>query len=831
MTKMLKQKNATYIGIILAIEILLILFCVLVFGSFGFDGDYYTQHSVIPKMFRQLFYETGRLVPDNAWQLGGGQNIYNFSYYGLLSPIILVTYLFPWVDMLICMQVLCALLYCSIGILTYIWLKKHFTKHESFCGALMMAFATPVLYNFQNQIVFVECLPFVILTLIAVDRMIRTGKTGCLIIASFLMIMVNYYSAIPCLGAVAVYYLYCYFKENNKLTIKALWTIVRPLLISVLMAGVLLIPTAYSIMNSQRINSESYHWWEILLVPDYKDLYNPKEMGLTYTFVFAFIAILAGCKSKLSEKFLSISIFVLTFVPFVIYAVNGGNYIRNKMSIPLWPLWILLVLLVYRRVKNKDLNYKKIGIIFTIVTACLFIYAIISIIFFKENDYYKTLAIVAEFAAIVIIFNLVKKRNNYKLFLGSLIVLMLGITIVYENISEHYGELYYESAGQEAIENILNSDKSTYRIDNSIKYSFDINRVFGEDYYTNSIYTSTSNKDYMNFVRNDMGNGIYLRNYLMLWGCHNPLFSSYMGNKYAVSNYDIESDMYKKIGQKNKINIYKDKNAFPLVYGRKACVSKKEFDKLKFPYKADCLLNNVVADEGNKPYENTGIKEYAKGKYKTSMHFEVNEESKKFSQKLPEPVKGKYLIIQFNVKQSDDTDLVIIINEYKNVLTSKSAHWDNKNTTFTYVLPVKENMKKLNFRVREGVFDISNIKLYTYDFDDSKIYIDRGQNIKIDKKSSTVTASLMAKDNEYLVTSFPYDEGYKVFVDDKEVGKINLDDGFLGCKINKGQHNVRIEYHSPWKNIGLAVTCFGCLLFIIEMIVGIIRRRKCTQNH
>ena len=53
------------------------------YGVFGANMDWISQHSVFPEYFRQQFYETGQFFPEFAANIGGGQNIYNFSYYGL----------------------------------------------------------------------------------------------------------------------------------------------------------------------------------------------------------------------------------------------------------------------------------------------------------------------------------------------------------------------------------------------------------------------------------------------------------------------------------------------------------------------------------------------------------------------------------------------------------------------------------------------------------------------------------------------------------------------------------------------------------------------------
>ena len=65
----------------------------------GSKVDWQAQHTVIPEYFRQLFYDTGDIFPSFAPNLGAGENIYDFAYYGLYNPLILISYLLPFVQM------------------------------------------------------------------------------------------------------------------------------------------------------------------------------------------------------------------------------------------------------------------------------------------------------------------------------------------------------------------------------------------------------------------------------------------------------------------------------------------------------------------------------------------------------------------------------------------------------------------------------------------------------------------------------------------------------------------------------------------------------------
>lgn len=94
------------------------------YGVFGANMDWISQHSVFPEYFRQQFYQTGQFFPEYAANIGGGQNIYNFSYYGLYNPIVLIAYLLPFVkmsDYLMAAGVIC--LAASVCLL-YGWLKN-----------------------------------------------------------------------------------------------------------------------------------------------------------------------------------------------------------------------------------------------------------------------------------------------------------------------------------------------------------------------------------------------------------------------------------------------------------------------------------------------------------------------------------------------------------------------------------------------------------------------------------------------------------------------------------------------------------------------------------
>ena len=101
---------------------------------FGSNTDWLSQHVNIADYLRQLILDNKSIFPDFAFNLGAGQNIYNFSYYGLLRPDILLSCLFPFIEIknIIIIYMIFNLVVSTN--LMYYWLKqKRFNFQLCYC--------------------------------------------------------------------------------------------------------------------------------------------------------------------------------------------------------------------------------------------------------------------------------------------------------------------------------------------------------------------------------------------------------------------------------------------------------------------------------------------------------------------------------------------------------------------------------------------------------------------------------------------------------------------------------------------------------------------------
>ena len=301
--------------------ILIVLFSIILFSIVGFDKingsviDWSSQHWAIPEYFRNLFYKTKDIFPSFAFNLGAGQNIYNLSYYGLLSPIILISYLLKGVTMVNYIIVIMILVVISSVILMYYWLHRRFSSKLAFVGTLLFLLAAPIIYHTHRNIMFISYMPFLLMALIGVDRFFEKNKKVLLTISVFLIIMTSYYYSVGSIICIIMYGIYKYFEiKEDKNTKDFLLTGLKflfPIIVGILMSSILIFPSLYSILNGRGDITNSVNVKELFIpMLNLKEIvYGSYTIGTTSILFFA-IAHALTSKNK-GNKLISIILVLL----------------------------------------------------------------------------------------------------------------------------------------------------------------------------------------------------------------------------------------------------------------------------------------------------------------------------------------------------------------------------------------------------------------------------------------------------------------------------------------------------------------------------------------
>ena len=161
----MKKRDKFYITILFILPILFVL-CVSTYSMYGSKLDWLAQHVSLADYFRQ----TKQLLPDSFENLQGQTNAFSFSYYGLLRPDVLVSYLFPNISIHFFIIGYATFLWASTGGLCYCWLRNKGYKDSICFFSSICCICANCFFQSHQQIMFVEILPFLFLSMILIDK-------------------------------------------------------------------------------------------------------------------------------------------------------------------------------------------------------------------------------------------------------------------------------------------------------------------------------------------------------------------------------------------------------------------------------------------------------------------------------------------------------------------------------------------------------------------------------------------------------------------------------------------------------------------------------------
>lgn len=821
--KKLTKKDFIYMAIITTSFILFAIILTNGVTLYGSTLDWYGQHVPIAEYFRTLFYDTKDLLPDFAANIGAGQNIYNFSYYGFLSPIILISYLFPKVSMTT--YIIVSTISCCIisALMLYLFLKKkNYSSEICFISSFIFIMSGALTLHSHRHIMFITYLPFLILGLFGVDKKVDNNKGYLLTIATFLMIMTNYYFSIGGIGCLFLYGLYRYLNHVNKVTLKsfckAFFNLLVPILLGIVCSSIIILPTLATIVNN-RAKSNIHISIKDLIIPNMNTdnlLYDGYGPGLTAIAILSLI----NCFKK-NKANITLGVILSLFVIFNIfnYALNGTMYIDSKTLIPFLPLYILTIAEFLKDVFDKKINIKVSIISVLIISVLIFLYKYASIRYIVDISI-LTIVLIAYYKfskKIIIVLPIILFA-----FFNAYFYNQIDSLVLKETAKEN------ETLIKDSISSITSIDNDMYRISNGLYNGEYTNKVFENiSYYNDTIYSSISNQLYNKFYYDTLANNIATRNRALTISTPNLLSLMLNNNKYYITmNKPLYG--YELVSTNKGLNIYKNDNVLPYGFASNNIMSYEDFEKLPDQVKQEALLNVIVADSTSSnnfvsntkkvDFDYTEILKNENVKIEDDGSLSINvKDSLKISYDLPEEYHNKIIFIRFKMNKSlKNKDLSIKINSVKNKLTASNWKYYNDNEVFDYVL-ASQDQTKLVFSFTEGEYNISDFETYILDY----TYIENcSKNVSkfiVDKektKGDIISGKINVVEDSYFMISIPYDKGFTIKVDGQKIKYEKVDNAYLGFKISEGTHNIEIEYNAPLKNIALIASSIGILFFV-----------------
>jgi len=90
-------------------------------------------------------------------------------------------------------------------------------------------------------------------------------------------------------------------------------------------------------------------------------------------------------------------------------------------------------------------------------------------------------------------------------------------------------------------------------------------------------------------------------------------------------------------------------------------------------------------------------------------------------------------------------------------------------------------------------------------------------------KENKITGNINSEKNISIYTSIPYDKGWKVYVNNKEINTFKINNSLLGFDLKKGNNNIVLKYIPNNIDIGLGISI---TTFIFSLTYLIIKNKK-----
>ena len=827
---------------------LTLFFCRMFVGRYGIFGakvDWLSQHSVLPDYFRQQFYATGKLFPEFAANLGGGQNIYHFAYYGLYSPLILPSYLLSFVKMSDYIMAVSITGLTASVLLFYYWLKSRKTDTgTAFILSLMFLLAGPMIGQYSGQIMFVDYMPFLCLALIGVDRYFEQEKSGLFTVSVFLMIMTSFYFSIGGMLSLVLYGLHRYFeqREGNRVTIRSFLRdglcFVRSMILAVLMSGFFLVPTALALTGGRsKEQNTSFASFFIPQITVERFAYSIYGIGLT---TLVITVLLTGLLyRKVYEKVLTYGCVIVLVIPVFAYLLNGGLYIRDKVFIPFLPLLCYLISIYLEKCRKRELSFIA-GMIPYIITT-IFVYMARNQFVSKGIGESIWKALLAESILFLICYVLYcAMKRHYKemkeilmLALPSVICLAVTMNTFYQMKPDRYvsRKLYRDVVGEQnrqAVKEALKDDDGYYRTEqmgSDDENAADLNRIWDVDQNITSIYSSAYNPDYQTFRQKTFRLEEPFRNGMMQSVSKNPVFQRMMGVRYIVSDSDVPGyTLVKKCGT---TGIYQNKDAAPVMYATDRVMTEEEYKKLAFPYNQTAFLEYAVVGEHTESSDQNIMTAYKPVSLKMANNRTTGGAEQKTMQQEGQK---QILFLRFRVDNAHpNKDVAVWINGIRNKLSAKDHVYYNENKIFTYAVPLKDGEDNISVTFGKGKYRLRHVQAYLGSLPERSELLYQSE-IQVDKKQTednVIQGTIHVRKDGWFITSIPYDKHFKIYIDGKETEIQKVNTAFLGCKIESGNHEVKIIYHAPGTTTGKVLSLIGIAGFVLVLVQ---EKRKQKNN-
>lgn len=851
------------------IAVIYVIFSVFPFGSITvMRMDLYHQYG---PLFAELY---DRIVEHKSllysWITGGGSSFLGNYLNYLSSPLSFLIFLFDKEDISYAITFIVAFK-CILSATSFsYYLKKSFNKDNYFLSAfgILYAFSAYFLAYYWN-VMWLDAMIMLPLIALGIEKIFKTGDIKLYTVSLVILFFANYYMGYMCCIFAVLYFFVCFINtysndgklnENavyeKKYSTKALMNNVFinrgvkfafASIIAALICAITLVPVFMILKNSSATSGtfpqtfKSYFDLLDLITSHFALLETTirssgdNVLPNIYTGILTFILLplfLVNNKIKLKEK----ATYVILIIFFVFcFNNNCAEYIWHAFHFPndlpyrysyMYSFIIAVMgyktILNFKGIKVKDIAYTGLAIISFVIVCQKFLTNKMT-----NSTIYATIIFVALWCGFLF---LLKNKNAQKKTVSFVLVTFILCETIISSIvglplnqdNKNYKENY--KTYTDAINYIDNKDSGFYRTE--LCY---LNTRMDPAYYGYngiSVFSSMAYESYSQLQSSLGMQSNKVNSYT--YNTQTPVYNMMFNIKYLIQT-DVSlapsSNLYKKIHTTSdkKSNVYESKYNLPIAY----CVNSK--------------IDDWVTDEGN-PFEiqsdfvklATGYSNVFKPVKYNSTDFDavsgddVTENGTYWLEKSDSS--SNYGTETVSLSPTIDGNLYLYVksSDLKTITVNSEKVSDiTQSMEDAYILDIgyhnkgDEVLVSLDASTMES--ESTSFDFYCYTADDTVVknmYNSlAGNSLNVESYSdTTIKGTVNAKENCYLYSSIPYDDGWSVYVDGKKAETFEIGGTLLAIELTPGQHKIEYKYFPVGFLYGIiisAVTVFGLCGFYI----------------
>ncbi len=869
----LKSKKYLYPSFLLPVGVMLVVYAILGIFPFGSHSvltlDMSAQYIYYFEQLRDILTGNGSLI--YTWErVLGGEFLGFFAYY-VASPLALLLIFFPPSLMVEAVTIM-MLIKCGISGITFaIYLDKTGRKRNVYSFAMFGTMYALCGYAmaYQSNTMWMDALMWLPLLTLGIEALVKEGRFKLYIVMLSLIIWSNYY-----VGYMVCIYTLIYFvcficahrtKDINSIgegyhILKSLARIAIATIVSLLMVSMIILCAYYSIQFGKSNGEIAKLTFDLRF--DFLDLIakffigsydtvRPAGLPNVYSGILALFMLPAYFLAKKiapREKF-AYGTLVLVFIACM--SINALDLMWHGFQMPVWMnyrysfmLSFVILILAYKGFELfAEFEYKTIIQIGSLlVLLLLVIQKTVELPRYDGGDKvptmptYELIWVSLAFIFIYLAVLYYKKKESVKKIASGV---LLGVVAFEAGVGAliNWGEEVndvgwakrqtyreFNDKIEPTVDYLLEKDTSFYRMEKTLFRK--PNENFSLDIRGLSASTSTFNRGVMNLMNNC---GFPARSHWSKYFEGNELVDSIFGIKYVISDENTPvSNLYIPSDGKNGLTIYENPYALSIAYCVSSGMKELPLDNGTNKNPADYLeylASGMVGEDKlsffNSCYYSCSERDNCSksGSSGSSISFTRSDSNRKayFTFSVTAYCSGS--IYMYLMPSGSNDEATYYINDEKagKVLGDESDRIQNLGyyeEGETISVKVEFDYNRVSLNSKSPLF----FQLDKEQFEATFNELNQGEMAITDYSDTSFEGTIVAEENEIVMTTIPYDQYWKVYVDGERVDTYKVLDSLLAFDISAGEHQIELKYSSKVFNVGLVLSFIGLSAFVVMCV-------------